>query len=120
MSNNNSPKRGEIWLTNFDPTIGAEIKKVRPAIIISSDGIGKLPIKLIAPITDWKDYFENDSWHIKIEPDLENNLTKVSTVDLLQIRGIDLQRLVKKIGVCSGEIMKKISTSIALLVEYDG
>ncbi|GFZ95644.1 type II toxin-antitoxin system PemK/MazF family toxin [Okeania sp. KiyG1] len=77
-------------------------------------------LTLIAPITDWKDYFENDSWHIKIEADLENNLTKVSTVDILQIRGMDLRRLVKKIGVCSSEIMNKISTGIALLVEYDG
>ena len=46
------PKRGEIWLVNFDPTVGAEIKKVRPAVVISSDSVGKLPIKLIAPITD--------------------------------------------------------------------
>ena len=104
MSNNNLPKRRQICLTNFDPTIGAEIKKVPPAIIISSDGVGRLPIKLIVPITDWKDYFKNDSWHIKIEPDLANNLTKISTGDILQIRGIDLQRLVKKIGICSDEI----------------
>jgi len=48
------PKRGEIWLVNFDPTVGAEIKKVRPAVVISSDSVGKLPIKLIAPITDCK------------------------------------------------------------------
>ena len=48
------PRRGEIWLVNFAPTVGAEIKKVRPAIVISSDSVGKLPIKLIAPITDWK------------------------------------------------------------------
>ncbi len=39
----NSPKRGEIWLVNLEPTIGAEIKKTRPTIIISSDVIGKLP-----------------------------------------------------------------------------
>ena len=120
MSNDNLPKRGDIWLTNFDPTIGAEIRKVRPAIIISSDGIGRLPIKLIAPITDWKYYFDNDSWHVKIEPSLANNLMKISAVDLSQIRGMDLQRLVKKIGVCSCAIMNKISTGIALLVEYDG
>jgi mRNA interferase MazF len=44
------PKRGEIWLVNFDPTIGAEIKKVRPAVVISSDAVGKLPIKLITTI----------------------------------------------------------------------
>jgi len=40
------PKRGEVWLVNFDPTIGTEIKKKRPAVIISSDAVGILPIKL--------------------------------------------------------------------------
>ena len=54
------PKRGEIWLVNFDPTIGAEIKKTRPAFVVSSNAIAKLPIKLIAPITDWKPYFAQD------------------------------------------------------------
>jgi mRNA-degrading endonuclease toxin of MazEF toxin-antitoxin module len=47
------PKRGEIWLVNLDPTVGAEIQKTRPAIVISSDYIGKLPLKLVVPITDW-------------------------------------------------------------------
>lgn len=54
------PKRGEIWLVNFDPTVGAEIKKVRPSVVISSDDIGKLPIELIAFITDWKSYFSQN------------------------------------------------------------
>jgi mRNA interferase MazF len=53
-------KRGEIWLTNFDPTLGTEIKKIRPAVILSADAIGRLPIKLVAPITDWKPYFESN------------------------------------------------------------
>jgi mRNA interferase MazF len=57
LSTNSIPKWGEIWLVNFDPTIGTEIKKIRPAIVLSSDAVGKLPIKLAAPITDWKDYF---------------------------------------------------------------
>jgi len=59
-TNANTPKRGEIWLVNFNPTIGAEIKKVRPAVVISSDAVGQLPIKLIAPITDWKSYFSKN------------------------------------------------------------
>jgi mRNA interferase MazF len=88
--NTNVPKSGEIWLVNFDPTLGSEIKKVRPAIVVSSDVIGKLPIKLVAPITDWKPLFAQNLWHIKIEPDISNGLTKVSAVDALQLRGVDL------------------------------
>jgi len=43
-TNSEIPKRGEIWLVNFDPTVGSEIKKIRPAVIISSDAAGKLQI----------------------------------------------------------------------------
>ena len=111
-------QRGEIWLTNFDPTIGAEIKKIRPAIVVSSDSIGKLPIKLIAPITDWKDNFITNSWHIKIEPDQENCLSKISAIDVLQVRGMDVKRLIRKIGKCSNSTMEKVAAAIALIVEY--
>ena len=45
-------KRGEIWLVNLNPTIGAEIRKTRLVVIVSSDAIGALPIRLVAPVTD--------------------------------------------------------------------
>lgn len=79
-----SPRRGDIWLVNLDPTIGAEIKKTRPAVIISSDSVGKLPIKLIVPISDWKDYFAGNLWHVRIAPDARNGLSKISVVDTLR------------------------------------
>ena len=45
-------KRSEIWLINLDPTIGAEIQKTRPAIIVNDDSMGVLPLRVIVPITD--------------------------------------------------------------------
>ncbi|HLP91310.1 MAG TPA: type II toxin-antitoxin system PemK/MazF family toxin [Nostocaceae cyanobacterium] len=119
ITNSSAPKRGEIWLTNFDPTIGAEIKKIRPAVIVSSDSVGKLPIKLIAPITDWKEYFINNIWHIKLEPDNQNNLTKDSAIDVLQLRGVDTQRFIRKIGQCSPEFMEEVAAAIAAVIDYD-
>ena len=47
------PRRGEIWLVNFDPSVGSEIRKIRPALVLSLDAIGRLPLKLVVPITDW-------------------------------------------------------------------
>jgi mRNA interferase MazF len=88
------PLRGEIWLVNFDPTIGAEIRKVRPAVVISSDSLGRLPLKLVAPLTEWKDHFASDLWHIRVEPDPMNGLQKTSTVDALQVRCVDVKRFV--------------------------
>ena len=44
--------RGEIWLINLDPTIGAEIKKTRPVVIVSSNAVGILPLRVVVPLTD--------------------------------------------------------------------
>lgn len=44
--------RGEIWRVNLDPTIGAEIRKSRPVVIVGDDRIGKLPLRVIVPLTD--------------------------------------------------------------------
>lgn len=52
-----SPRRAEIWLADLNPTLGSEIQKTRPVIIVSSDEISVLPIRLVAPITEWKDSF---------------------------------------------------------------
>lgn len=112
-------KRGEIWLVNFDPTVGAEIKKVRPAVVISSDAVGKLPIKLIAPITDWKTYFSSNFWHVKIEPNSINRLNKDSAIDTLQLRGVDLQRFIRKLGSVSEITMLEIIASIATVIEFE-
>ena len=53
----NIPQRGEIWEVKLDPAVGAEIKKNRPVLVISSDGICKLPIKIVGTITEWKQAF---------------------------------------------------------------
>jgi len=53
-------KQREIWVVNLDPTIGAEIKKRRPCVIVNDDTVGVLPLKIIAPITDYK-----DKWRIR-------------------------------------------------------
>lgn len=55
-------------------------------VVINSDAIGKLPLKLIAPITDWKNYYSQNPWHVQIIPNSANNLTKISAVDTLQYR----------------------------------
>ena len=77
----------------LDPAIGSEIKKTRPAIVISADVVGKLPVKLVVPITDWKPYFANNVWHVKLRENSTNGLSKTSAADILQMRGVDLQRL---------------------------
>lgn len=110
--------RGEIWRVSLDPTIGAEIRKTRPVVVVSSDAIGALPIKLVAPLTEWKDYLAQNIWHVKVAPDSTNGLTKVSAVDTLQLRGVDTQRFVQKVGSVSPSVMRSIVAAIAAVIEY--
>jgi mRNA interferase MazF len=113
-----TPKRGEIWLVNLDPTVGAEIRKTRPVIVISSDYIGKLPLKLVVPLTDWKDSFTSDLWHIRLDPSDDNGLSKPSAADALQSRSIDTRRFIRKVGNLAASDLLEITRSIAAIIEY--
>lgn len=112
------PKRSEIWYVNLDPTIGAEIKKQRPVVVVSSNAMGRLPIKLVAPITNWKSKFAQNLWHVKINPAKTNGLSKPSAIDVLQLRGIDMQRFLKVVGRVSSIKMDEITAAIAAVIEY--
>ena len=93
-------KQNEIWLINLDPTVGAEIKKTRPAIIVNDNALGKLPLKIIVPVTDWKETYGIAPWMVRILPDDENGLTKPSSADCFQVRSISTQRFIKKNRSC--------------------
>ena len=118
MSTSYQPARGEIWQVNFDPTIGVEIKKIRPAIVLSSDAVGALPIKLVAPVTKWDSTFVGKIWLVKIGPDVNNGLVQDSAVDTLQIRCVDVRRFVRKMGFVSPIVMEDIAAAVAIVVEY--
>lgn len=105
--------RGEIYLVNFDPTIGSEIQKTRPALIIQNDVSNEhSPITIVAAITSKYDerLYPTEVLIIKNEGGLKQD----SVVLLNQIRSIDKQRLVKKIGVVSALTLKKIDTAIKI------
>ena len=106
--NSPAPVRGEVWLVNFDPTVGAEIRKTRPAVVVSSDGVGRLPVKLVAPITEWKDAFSQWAWLVRVAPSVQNGLNKVSAADVLQLRGIDMRRFATRLGRLSKDVMDEL------------
>lgn len=106
-------------MLNLDPTVGAEIKKTRPAIIVSDDSLGKLPLKIIVPITDWKDRYEIAPWMIKLEPNSKNGLTKNSSADCFQVRSVSHERFVKKLGNISAIIMDEIKSGLSKVLSIE-
>ena len=93
-------KRFDVWLVNLDPTIGSEIKKTRPAVIVSPDELNlHLRTVIVVPLTTGKSYPFRVATKIR-------GTAGVAAID--QIRTVDKQRLVKKIGSFSGKTRTKL------------
>jgi mRNA interferase MazF len=84
-------KRGEIWLAALDPTVGSEIQKKRPCLVISPDDLhGHLRTLIVAPVMTGSHLA---SWRIPVRFQGKSGL-----ILLDQIRTIDKQRLVRALG----------------------
>ena len=110
-------KQGAIWRVNLDPTVGAEIKKNRTCVIVNSNRIGKLPLKIVAPLTDFKDHYKKVPWMVIVQPAKENGLLKTSVIDLFQVRSVSQKRLVKKLGIMDGTIMDACKEALNVVCE---
>jgi mRNA interferase MazF len=108
--------RGEVWLINLDPTVGAEIRKTRPAVIVSDDSIGVLPLKVIVPITEWKEHYGVAPWLVRLDPGADNGLEKTSAADAFQVRSVAQQRFVRRIGVLGPEDMRRIGEALVVVL----
>jgi mRNA interferase MazF len=109
-------KQGEIWQIGLDPAIGAEMKKTRPGLIINVDALGKLPLKIIVPITEWKEHYENYPWMVKIVPSGQNGLFKVSAADCFQIKSLSVARFLTRIGSVEPEIIIQVQAAVSQII----
>ena len=107
------PWRGEVYLVSLDPTVGAEIKKTRPAVVVQNDAANRRsPITIVAAIPA---QFEEPLYPTEVlmrAP--EGGLTVDSVVLLNQVRSVDRRRLVRRLGVLRAETMKQIDRALLL------
>ena len=115
---NLKPKYAEIWLVDFEPQIGSEILKTRPAIVISIDAMSSFPIRLVVPIRDYKDHHDGMFCFIPIEPDRLNGLNKKSTIDCSQVKSFDIKRFKKRLGKISKEQLDELVLVLIRLIGY--
>ena len=109
-------KQGEIWSVNLDPTEGAEIRKTRPAIIVNDDAVGRLPLRVVVPLTDWKANYGQAPWMVHVKQDAKNKLTKASAADCFQVRSISVSRFVRRVGVVDPGSMEMIHDALAAVL----
>jgi mRNA interferase MazF len=106
--------RGEIWLVNFDPTLGSEIKKTRPAIIISGQPFNRFRrTVVVVPLS---------SAHEQTEFPLliairSSGKPSVAVID--QIKAAAKERFIRKLGVATASEMSQINDALSTLIELD-
>ena len=107
-------RRGEIHLCSFDPTVGHEIKKTRPALIIQNDvGNRYSSLTIVAVITSSVSPVPYPV-EVVIEPTADNGIAVRSTIRLDQIRTVDRQRLFRRLGVVDSGTMAKVEGAIKI------
>jgi mRNA interferase MazF len=110
-----NPRRGEVYLVNFDPTVGAEIRKTRPALILQNDSANRhSPITIVAAITS---QFDEPLYPTEVLVKAgEAGLPRDSVVLCNQIRSIDKRRLVKRMGLLTSDRMLRVERALLLSV----
>ena len=108
------PRRGEIYLTALDPTLGREIQKTRPALVIQNDVSNRLSeITIVAPITSTVRLPVN-LVHVLLSAHRSTGLSVTSVALFNQIRAVDRVRLVKRLGSVDEETLARVNEAIQI------
>lgn len=85
-------------------------------MIVSEDAIGILPLRVVVPLTEWKERYAIAPWLVRVEPDGDNNLDKPSAADAFQIRSVSQSRLVSRMGQVSTVDLDAIIGAVQVVV----
>ena len=107
-------RRGEVYLVSFDPTVGHEIKKIRPALVIQNDvGNRYSPLTIVAAITSKVSPVPYPV-EVIVHPSRTSGLDTLSAIRLDHIRTIDKLRLIKRLGALGPLIMEKVDEAMKI------
>lgn len=112
--------RGEIYYVAFDPSVGSEAKKARPALVLQNNRANRTsPIVIVAPVTSRLSPRPYPTDVVIRAP--EGGLTVDSAVQVNLIRAVDRRRLATRLGAVSAETMLRVYLAIQVslgLVEF--
>ena len=105
-------KRGEIWLVSFEPSVGTEIRKTRPALIISNNISNDYYSKVtLLPISS---KLKDNEMLVAISPDQMNKMKSMSQVKIPDVTTFDKSRIKSKIGEISAKKLKEVEEKLRL------
>ena len=106
------------WV-NLAPTIGDEIKKKRPVVVLNGGHEKHLRLAIVVPITSWNPVWKDNPFFVLLEPTAKNGLKKKSVVDCFQVRAISHDRFLEIIGTIASDEISQVKKSLALILDLD-
>jgi mRNA interferase MazF len=112
------PRRGEIWLVDFSPQVGAELRSPHPAVVVSSDNISPLPLRIVVPIrTARSARYDLHPWLVQLQPTPTNGLTKICHADAFQTKSLSFERFRKQMGILSDTDLQEVLNAVVMCLD---
>ncbi|HQE83031.1 MAG TPA: type II toxin-antitoxin system PemK/MazF family toxin [Candidatus Hydrogenedentes bacterium] len=114
-----NPQRGELWLVNFEPQRGQEVKKRRPALVVGEPMLGNLSLRIVVPVFTDRGRHIKLPWFVRIPKSARSGQDRDGEIDASQVKSVSVNRFDKKIGdVTPGQIVGVVD-AIALCLGYE-
>ncbi len=109
--------RGEVWQMSMAKPLVSSEGDTRMVVILSSDAMGALPLKVVVPLTPWKEGYASAPWMVRLPPVLHSGLESSMAADALQVRSVSTVRLIKRMGELPDGFITQITGAISLVLE---
>lgn len=117
---NDSPTRGDVWLVRLPRAVEADLQRDHPVVVISSPALEVVPVRIIVPLTTWRDEYEGRINKLRVGADDRNGLDADSAADFLQVRSVSTERFLRRIGILEADEVEEIAAGVAIAVDYIG
>ena len=112
-------RKGEIWYVRFDPIIGSEYQKTRPAIVINENFVGRSEMRIVVPVTRWKPEHQRWPWMISLRSNRASGLSSDSSADSSQVKSVSIERFERRIGKANDSQLLRILAAVILSIGYE-
>ena len=98
--------------------VGAELQRDRPAVVVSSGAFDAAPVRIVVPLTRWRDEFADSLNKVRVEAGEGSGLHEDSAADFLQVRSVAVERLLNRLGELDAALVEEIVAGIVIGIDY--
>lgn len=106
--------RGEIW--ELSARKGKQGGVARTVVILSADALGTIPLRVVVPLSPWKEKYSAAPWIVRVPPVLNSGLEAAQAADALQVSSVSISRLERRLGEIPEAITGEISRAVGLIL----